>query len=124
MHAKVLRLTASFCQLSAKDAHHSVALKRTGGRFHVRFARSIAETAIFSRLINRKNCDPGTLPVPHLTCFSRIERGDRLALAHAMSNSKRIVYVLRSVAAPARALKFERYLKSGSGCAFAKRHLR
>jgi predicted GIY-YIG superfamily endonuclease len=24
----------------------------------------------------------------------------------------------------ARAIKFERYLKSGSGCAFAKRHLR
>ena len=84
-----------------------------------------------------------------------------------MSNLKRIVYVLRSVAAPdryytgvtsdlgarlddhnagrcphtadgrpwqidlyvkfadePRALKFERYLKSGSGCAFAKRHLR
>jgi len=27
-------------------------------------------------------------------------------------------------AAEARALKFEQYLKSGSGCAFAKRHMR
>jgi hypothetical protein len=66
-----------------------------------------------------------------------------------MSATKRIVYILRSQSDPARyrcphtaktrpwaidvivkfaderrALAFERYLKSGSGCAFAQRHLR
>ena len=56
-----------------------------------------------------------------------------------MFQPKCFVYVLRSVAAngrpwevdlviqfakEARGLAFERYLKSGSGCAFAKRHLR
>jgi putative endonuclease len=34
------------------------------------------------------------------------------------------VDVVVQFADEARAMKFERYLKSGSGCAFAKRHLR
>jgi hypothetical protein len=47
-----------------------------------------------------------------------------------MAFDKRFVYVLRNRSTPVRyytetrALKLERYLKSGSGVAFAKRHLR
>jgi hypothetical protein len=38
--------------------------------------------------------------------------------------AKRFVYVLKNAEIPPRAVAFERYLKSGSGVAFAQRHLR
>lgn len=43
---------------------------------------------------------------------------------HTASGRPWRLIVLVKFAAEARAISFERYLKTGSGCAFARRHLR
>lgn len=50
--------------------------------------------------------------------------GDRRICFNSLRSSSKGVDVMVEFADERRAVAFERYLKSGSGCAFAKRHFR
>jgi putative endonuclease len=54
----------------------------------------------------------------------RLAEHDRRACRHASRWVPWKVIVVVAFASEERALEFERYLKSGSGCAFAVRHFR
>jgi predicted GIY-YIG superfamily endonuclease len=55
---------------------------------------------------------------------SRLETHNAGGCSHTTDGKPWEIDVLIEFADERRALAFERYLKSGSGCAFAKRHLR
>jgi hypothetical protein len=117
--------------MQAKDAHHSVGLKctrRDGGPHlqlnELRMAgpvkRAELEAGSSQDLLFRPGNRVATLsPLPPLSRATSLILGDPCSAGH-LRNSAGIV----EFSDERRAIAFEKYLRSGSGSAFARRHLR